>query len=241
MQAPPKFFFIHVMKTAGGTLRRHIRANFAQDEVYPDRDVDGDMRKANFLLSRLKALPAERREKIRAYTGHFPYMAVDVIGGELTTITVLRDPVERTLSYLRAHRLHQEEGMAFEEIYENPFWFEGFIHNHQAKIFALTVEDDPRSYMTPLAVDADRLELAKANLARVDVVGTQERFDDLLAELNRRLGWQIGAVRDAHVNPGDDVPASFRRRIEEDNDADVELYEFAQQLCAERRGEQTLA
>jgi hypothetical protein len=230
-----KFFFVHIMKTAGGTLRRHIRANFAEDEVYPLRGLDQDLHKANMMLSYLKALPAERLERIRAFTGHFPFMATELVGADVATITVLRDPVERTLSYLRAHRLHQRDGLALEEIYEKGFWFRSFIHNHQAKLFALTVEDNPRSYMDPLEVDAARLELAKANLAKVDVVGTQEDFDDLLAALRHRFGWNIGSVPDIHVNPGRDVPDSFRRRIAEDNAADVEFYAYAQELCAERR------
>ena len=32
-----KFFFIHVMKTAGWTLRKHMMANFEEDEFFPTR------------------------------------------------------------------------------------------------------------------------------------------------------------------------------------------------------------
>ena len=242
MTAGRRFFFIHVMKTAGGTLRRHIRANFAEDEVYPLQRLDGNLLHANFMLSHLAGLPPERRQRIRAYTGHFPFMAVDVLGEDLTTITVLRHPVERTLSYLRNHRLYERgKGVPMEELYEDPYWFPFFIHNHQAKLFALTVEDEPDSYMHPLEVDRERLELAKANLGRVDVLGTQEGFGDVLTELRDRFGWHIGDVADVHVNPGREVPASFRRRIEEDNAADMEFYEHALALCAERRRTSTRA
>ena len=37
-------------------------------------------------------------------TGHFPLCTTELLGGAFTTFTVLRDPVERTLSYLRHHR-----------------------------------------------------------------------------------------------------------------------------------------
>ena len=67
------------------------------------------------------------------------------------------------------------------------------IRDHQAKLFALTIDDELASYMRALDVDADRLELAKRNLETVDVVGTQDRFEELLSELERRFGWRRGA------------------------------------------------
>ena len=237
MTAARKFFFLHVMKTAGGTLRRQILANFDRDEVYPLRRFDPDMRRANYSLDYLMGLPAERRARIRVFTGHFPYVAVELLGMQLTTITILRDPVERTLSYLRHckryHEQHQE--LSLEEIYEDPFFYPAFIENHQAKLFAFAVEDGPESYMDSIEVDSGRLALAKDNLERVDVVGTQERFDDLLSELRRRFGWRLAPVVDKHVNPGGSVPNSLRRRIAEDNQADVEFFEHALRLCERRR------
>ena len=60
MSGPPadrKFFFIHVMKTAGGTLRRQILANFEREQVYPMKRLDPDMRDANYRLDYLTSLP----------------------------------------------------------------------------------------------------------------------------------------------------------------------------------------
>jgi hypothetical protein len=237
MTAARKFFFLHVMKTAGGTLRRQILANFDRDEVYPLKGLDPDMRRANYRLDYLLSLPAERRSRIRVFTGHFPFVAVELLGMELTTITILRHPVERTLSYLRHckryHEQHRE--LSLEEIYEDPFFYPSFIKNHHAKLFAFTVDDDPESYMDALEIDPRRLALAKGNLERVDVVGTQERFDELLAELERCFGWRLARVKDKHVNPGGTVPASLRRRIAEDNQADMEFFEHARSLCERRR------
>jgi hypothetical protein len=243
MAGDRRYFFIHVMKTAGGTLRRQILANFDRSEVYPLRRLDPDMRSANFRLDYLTALPAERRERIRVFTGHFPFVAVELLGMDLTTITILRDPVERTLSYLRHCRLYHEQHrrLSLEQIYEDPFFYPSFVHNHQAKLFAFTIDDDPGSYMDALEVDADRLAVAKANLERVDVVGTQDRFDALLAELERRFGWRLAPVADKHVNRGDDVPASFRRRIAEDNQADIEFFEHARRLAERPRRTATIA
>jgi hypothetical protein len=234
-----RFFFIHVMKTAGGTLRRQMLANFEREQVYPVKRLDLDMRAANYRLDYLTSLPADRREAIRVFTGHFPFVAVELLGMELTTITILRDPVERTLSYLRHCKQHhdQHRELSLEEIYEDRFFFLSFIRDHQAKLFALTAEDDPESYMDVLEVDDRRLELAKTSLERVDVLGVQERFGDLLRELEERFGWRRASVPDKNVAAGEPggVPASFRHRIAEDNSADMDFYEYARALCERRR------
>jgi hypothetical protein len=238
-QPQRRFFFIHVMKTAGGTLRRHIEANFERDEVYPCERLDPNMLEANMTLSYLLGLPESRRERIKVFTGHFPYVAVELLRlrAELTTITVLRDPVERTLSYLRQWKRLNDTPYSIEEIYEHPLLFQSFIRDHQAKLFALTAEDEPESCMAVLDVDRDRLELAKRNLERVDVIATQDRFDQLLAELERRFGWRRGALERWNVGAAspDDAPTSFRRRIAEDNAADMEFFEHAERLCDLRR------
>jgi hypothetical protein len=234
-----KYFFIHVMKTAGATLRWHIRSNYKRFQVYPFKQVDLDVQDANYSIEYLTSLDKGRRRRIRVFTGHFPFVAVELLGLDVTTLTILRDPVERTLSYLRHckryHEPHRE--LALEEIYEDQFFFPLFIHNHQAKLFSLTPGDHPKSYMDVLDVDARRLEIAKANIERVDALGMQDDFDWFLADLERRFGWQPANVKDVHVIRGSDVSASFRRRIAEDNAADVEFYEYARSLYERRRGE----
>lgn len=231
-----RFFFIHVMKTAGGTLRAHIRANFEPSEVYPSGKFELDMTTANFVIPRLTSLPAARREQVRVFAGHFPFVAVELLGIEATTLTILRHPVERTLSYLRDWRRHHDRSLSLEQIYEDPFNFPCLIRDHQAKLFALTPTDEPNSYMHVLEVDERRLELAKSNLERVDAVGLQERFGELLAELEHRYGWRFGQLPNRNVSRRRaGVPESFRRRIAADNPADMAFYEHAISLCERRR------
>ena len=62
------------------------------------------------MLGCLLDLPPSRRERIRVYAGHFPFVAVELMGQEFVTMTVLRDPVERTLSY---HRQWKEKQRLF--------------------------------------------------------------------------------------------------------------------------------
>jgi len=232
-----RIFFIHVMKTAGGTLLQQIIVNYERDEIYPRPANDDDILRANYDISYLLSLPLERRNRIRIFTGHFPYATVELLGIEVATITILRDPVARTISYLRhcKKRHAQHRQLRLEEIYEDPMFFPFFIHNHQAKQFALTAADRPESYMDVLEVDESRLELAKANLEKIDVIGLQESYDELLAELAWRFGWNRTPAEDRNVGRRGKVSRSFKERIAEDNAMDMEFYEHAVQLVDRRR------
>lgn len=230
-------FFVHIMKTAGATFRQHLFANVGERSVYPNALVDDDVETANYSIERLAALRDERRSDVRVYAGHFPWAAVGLIDPRPVTMTLLRDPVARTISYLRhCERLHdRHRGLALEAIYEDPFVFPCLIQNHQAKIFAMRREDRFESYMDVLEVDEDRLTLAKENLEQVDLLGLTDDFDGFTRRVADRLDWTFGPVQDRHV-PATRVrvPRSFRRRIERDNQADLEFVEYARDLIRER-------
>jgi hypothetical protein len=236
-RGPDRFFFIHVMKTGGSTFVQHIRANFERDEVYPYHELDPEDQLPRFNVQYLTSLSPERRARIRLYMGHFPFVATQLLDTELVTLTILRDPVERTISYLKhCKRYHeQHRSLSLEEIYEDRLFFAMLMQDHQAKLFAMTPEDQPESYHDVIEVDERRLEIAKANLERVDVLGLQERFPEFLEEVQRRYGWRIDGVRDRRVGEDTTVPSSFRRRIAEDNAADLEFYEHARRLWDRRR------
>jgi len=231
-------FFVHVMKTGGATFRRHVYANFDAEEVYPNPRYDGDMRDANMSIEQLVTLPPERRALIRAYTGHFPFVATELLDLDFLTLTILRDPVDRTISYLKhCKRYHdQHRDLSLEEIYDDPFFFPSFIHNHQAKIFAMTTDDKLESYMDVIEIDDRRLEIAKSNLARVDVLGLNEHHEDFVTEVERSLGWRIGAVPNQRVSEESwEASSALRRRIASENEADVDFYEHARSLYDQRR------
>ena len=249
----PPTFFIHVMKTGGTTLLRHIAQNVLGDELYPHPELDihdGGASAINFrhfTLKYLCQLPADRRARIRVYVGHFPFVACELLGGPFRTMTLLRDPVARTISQLRQFQRAAPwsdgtwqspwEARPLEEVYDDPAVFEPLVHNHQTKIFSMTVADEPTGYMQVIDVDAGRLALATENLAKVDVVGLTERYDDFLHSVEAEWGWRLPPSRKANVTPSDDGPPvseSFRRRIEVDNAIDMELYERARSLVAKR-------
>jgi Sulfotransferase family len=236
---PQRFFFAHVQKTAGTTLNKRIQRHFGRSAVYPDRNVDGEIVASVISVEHLLARWRTRGDEIRVVTGHFPLCTRELLGGEFTTLTLLREPVDRTLSYLRHHRHMTEEDREkpLEEIYADPFRFHGLVHNHMVKMFSLTASEMTDGVLTKVDFSPSRLERAKERLVRVDVVGLQERFDEFCEELTGRFGWRLGEP--VHSNRTDPTETSdaFHSRIAEDNAMDIELYDFARRLCEQRRGQ----
>jgi len=143
-----RFLFIHVMKTGGTSLAELLRANFAEDERYPDialKQTDDHVRRTGVYLSVHEMLESVnlRNGQVRMVRGHVPYSVRTLLDSQYTTMTVLRNPVERTLSYLKHARKYHEEhrGWDIERIYEAPWFFESFIHNYQTKIFSMTAQE----------------------------------------------------------------------------------------------------
>jgi hypothetical protein len=232
---PDRFFFVHLQKTAGTTLQRRLRAAFDEVATYPGPG-DGVAPDAVLLVEHLVARFAARRHEIRLVTGHFPLATVELLDAPFRTFTVLRDPVERTLSYLRHHRtlVPDDAERPLEDIYEDRFRFEGLIHNHQVKMLALRPHEMAAGAMTVVRFTDDHLARALDALAGMDVIGVQEGFEAFCTALGARFGWDLGEPQFSNRTRPVPVDDAFRRRIAADNALDVELHRRAGELIARR-------
>lgn len=233
---PERFFFVHLQKTAGTALLRRLRHAMGRTAVYPDH-ADGDRFKRVIDVPHLCARWKERGHEVRVVTGHFPLCTVDLLGDSFTPLTLLREPVGRTLSFLR----HQQQADAddanppLEALYDDPFRFHGLIHNHMVKMLGTTVDEMPRGALTRLPVRRDHLERAKERVARMPVVGVQERFEEFCDALTGRYGWDLGPPVWANRTVIDGQPSTaFLARVRDDNSLDAELYDFARELVDRR-------
>ena len=89
------------------------------------------------------ALSPERRARIRVYAGHLPYVASELLGIDLVRLTLLRDPVDRTVSMLKhVKRLFERYAeFSLDAIYDDDAVFRHYLDNYQTKVFALTAEE----------------------------------------------------------------------------------------------------
>lgn len=237
---PQRFFVAHMQKTAGTTLRDRLRATFPDEQVYPNASDGPDPRISVISVKHLQERWAARGDDIRLLTGHFPVRVTELLGAPFVTLTVLRHPVERTLSFLRHQAERRQRGATEDtplvEIYEDPFRFEAMIQNHMTRTLSLTPEEMVAGdgVLTRVPYTPERLEMAKEALAGLDTFGIQERLDDLCAELEARWGLDTGEPLRTNTTEPVEVPAGFADRIAEDNALDMELYEFGCRLYEER-------
>jgi hypothetical protein len=144
----------------------------------------------------------------------------------------LREPVERTLSYLRHHRktTAPDSDVSLEQIYDDPGNFRHFIQDHMVKMLSLRTSEMTDGMMTTVDLDSRRLQTAKDALAGMDAFGLQEELEAFAERLERVHGWRLGPPVHENTTAPIEVADSFRRRIAEDNRLDMELYEHAQSL-----------
>ncbi len=226
-----RFFFVHVMKTGGTSFVFQLLRNFAPDEVYPDTALDRRSptdAEPYASLTALEKLSPERRRAIRVYTGHFPLVARELMGPDVVTLTLLRDPVDRVVSVLKHFKrlwpcYHE---LSLDAVYDDELVFRHFVEHYQTRMFALTAAGRTRSFASAVEfdtlhgaladpakraaalgpdavvpVDAAALARAKANLATVDVLGVNEEFDAFVAALREGYGWwPAGETYDPRAN-----------------------------------------
>jgi hypothetical protein len=235
-----RFFVAHMQKTAGTTLRDRLRASFTDEQIYPNASDGSDPRVSVISVSHLRERWAVRGEQIRLLTGHFPVRTVEFLGVPFVTMTILRHPVERTLSFLR-HQAERRQRGATEttplvEIYEDEFRFRHMIQNHMVRTLTLSPDEmlDHDGVLTPVPYTPGRLERAKDTLAHLDLFGLQDCFEAFCDELARRYGLDVGEPVRSNTTEPADVPGGFADRIAEDNALDMALYDYARKLYRQR-------
>ena len=146
----------------------------------------------------------------------------EVVFPDLLSVTVLRDPVERTISHLRQIADLPQTSDDLEAIYEDPIWRSRLL-DHQVQVFAAAPQERPatreerqaynpgryeepeRSRLRqqlwaafataisePQVIDEASYAEASARLDRVDEVGVTEQLDAVMSRVAARAG--LGAL-----------------------------------------------
>jgi Sulfotransferase family len=242
--APPLVAFVHIPKTAGGTVTSMFTAAYSPQSV---RNAGNYVRNPEKAIAKLESHRALRQlAGGRVAVGHVPYgLFRPYLPANTRYMTFLREPVDRVLShyYRHVHRQDPRRAGSAKERQSRKVKAasleEALVEMRLARLSDLATRflcGDP----SPMGeLPATALEDAKENLRDFAFVGIQERFDESLALLQRTF--DLDAVpRDAYVDrhvsiagarPSvEEIPSEQRELILEYNRFDAELYRFGLEL-----------
>lgn len=229
--------FYHLPKTAGTTLNGVLRQNYKPDEMV---ECGAD---TYAFLAELETWPVERRARIRLLQGHFPYGVHELLPQPALTFTMLRDPVDRVVSYY-AHARRDPHHYLYNLIHDN-HWSLGELLDSGV---ALMMNDGQTRLLSAIWGEAsfgeisdEMLALALNNLRSMSAVGLTEQFDASLRLFQYHFGWRdIRYVR-VNVSAGPrragDLSPETCDKIRAYNRQDQALYEEAQRQFRQRTRE----
>ena len=236
------------MKTGGTALCRALVGLSQPWPVLTDLMVD-----------HLACLPPALLDRAMLITGHLPYEAVELLPPGVALCTVVRDPVERTLSH-HSHINASRSGspVSIEEFVSTPQW-RALWENYQARQLVHRIglagawtrfspvervggpgaEFPLQSIFdgTPVALETEELRAAALDrLQSVDFVGTTEDLDRLAVRIaefwDRPPPPPVGRARVSgeRVSRGA-LPPALLASIQDGTAVDATLYDHAHQLA----------
>lgn len=229
-----RWFFIHIMKTAGTSFRTMLeqtpglpiyptKAELAQ---HPQRWYPA----APELLARIERGEVDLSSR-RFLCGHYSANLTDALEGPWRTVVFLRDPVRRSLSMIahrhsKGSRLNRLTKPNISKYLDNAEFVDAQIRNYQTKVFAL-----PAAGNVNLAspVDDAAFERARARLMEIDFVGLTEQYAQSLQLFEALAGIRFAPLPHANKSRGYAPTEAEITRIRALVPYDIELYNLARE------------
>lgn len=153
-------YFFHIPKTAGMTVWKAIESAYDPESICP-----------HWLWDQLIEAPREELDRYKVFRGHFYGFLEPYLGRELRKFTVLRDPVERTISYyyyirvLKEHPNHKHaQALSLREfcLHEGTRYL---VENYQAGYLAsFAFTQDPLAVAREYTAEQRRTHMYQARL-----------------------------------------------------------------------------
>jgi hypothetical protein len=241
--------FLHLAKTGGVTINNMIVRNLSIGEYLvllemPPRNDSALWTWPNAEVTRtLATLAPEAIDRIRAVLGHYSPSIQRHLSKPCAVMTILREPVERLMSYFYYDVLRGVRP---------PAKFEDFVadcrdlalDNYMTRILSGIAELDPSDKAANLhthpRVDSAAFDKAAKTLDGCLIVGTTDLFDETLVILAADLGWSLADLVYKRANvttdrrPVADLTSGVRERLLKMNRYDVGLLERAHAHLARR-------
>jgi Galactose-3-O-sulfotransferase len=255
--APPDILILFHMPKTGGTTMGSILERCFPGDLHFNADV-GNPDSALWVASRAKiaakynALPAEAKQSFRAvFYCHIPMGLHTLFDRPAKYFTMARHPVDRVISQFYYTRI-QSDSPIFEQIKD--MTLDQYLNSdlgldpfdHQVRMLSGCKELDaphaPGGQPIAAAPVEDRhLQLAKQNIEEHFLtVAPFEEFTTLIVLLKRLYGWKLRKclfdARNVTANRPRvaDLPAATRQRIEDCNQYDMALYQWAKARFADQ-------
>jgi hypothetical protein len=224
-----KILFIHNPKTGGTSLNYYIFCKFFNKRRY--KITAWEKEKADFIKYK-------HRNSLKIIHGHFPFGIHNYIEAPYTYITILRNPIQRLISYyyyMLAWPSHFPENPIASSIQKNNYTIEEFIQKTKSE----NCDNGQTRLISGINPEfgkctSEMLEIAKKNLKNeFSVVGITERYDETLAVINFTLKWKSYHIeRNVATNKKKDVKISqtAREALTKYNEFDLQLYDYANEL-----------
>lgn len=229
-----RWFFIHIMKTAGTSFRTMLDQTFAAD-IYPTREELAQHPRrwyptAPDLLRRIERGEVDLSTR-RFLCGHYAADLGPLLPGHWRTVAFLRDPVRRSLSMIahrhgKASRLNRFIKPNISKYLDREDFVEGQIRDYQTKVFAIDGAEDVN---LPHRIDDAAFERAKARLMEVDFVGLTEQYPQSIRLFEAMSGLKLAPLPHTNRSRGYAPTEAEIAHIRTLVPYDIELYELARE------------
>ena len=221
-----QWVFIHLPKTGGASFHTALRAVAGDDAVSP-----------SFIASSLSEEDAIRLDRYRIISGHISYGDVKRFFPGRSIVTILRDPVQRCVSWYHFARSIPPapelpiDVVAAQANAIDAFFAQGHPVLHR-NIYNRQVRQLGGHALDREADHCLALEQAKRTLTIAAWVGRQGSLDADIEQLRTRFSeWKALAVpvlnKTRYATAPSPPQANVLERIQELNLYDIELYNFA--------------
>lgn len=240
--------FVHIPKTGGLSFIHVLDQQFKKEEIFPLHSAPSP--------ELFEPYTQKRLEQYKLVRGHFRFGPYDQrvykhLSQNPIMITMLRDPVQRTISAYRyilrtpERPLHSElvsKDCSLMDFVCDPT-YAGWVENRQARVIFGGYPGFPfHKNSSEKISDEAILHICLDRIQQFALVGLTERFRDSVDLLTDMFGWEtVTEIPRMNVTPESDkvnrIEADVISAIKERTQIDQQLYVYAEKIMDSRLDE----